>query len=193
MDVECVVLHDSDGAVESRSHEAQTVADQTTNGDTSAKTDNEVVSDSDDHSSPDVRLERVDSSNTIFVELPIHESIDRSQESVSDFDDSIIFCSDPEVAYQSCKIEKPKDLLSEISEILLSLSDDERFVKCINYSNNNRFIFDNASEKRRSSVDIIFTYNVLSILYSKLRELKAYFEITQAENDKYVSCLKCQF
>lgn len=132
----------------------------------------------------DAKIHRTKSSNNLSIEIPVPDcKNDRSLETLSDSDDSIVFCSDPEVMYQSNKMEKPKDLLTEISEILSSLSDDERFLECIHFSNKNSFVLDD-SAKRRTSVDLIFTYNVLNILYNKLKELKAYFELTQAENSK---------
>ncbi len=122
--------------------------------------------------------------------VPECENEEKSIDTLSDSDDSVIFCSDPEVTvFRSDKIEKPKDLLAEISEILVSLSDDEQFLECINFSSKNGVVFDEVPGKRRSSVDLIFTYNILSILYNKLKELKVYFELTQLENRKYVVSL----
>jgi len=130
------------------------------------------------------KVHRINSSNDVFIEIPVPDCRnDRSLETLSDSDDSVVFCSDPEVMYHTNKIEKPKDLLTEISDILSSLSDDERFLECIHFSNKNSFVLDDTA-KRRTSVDLIFTYNVLNILYNKLKELKAYFELTQTENSK---------
>lgn len=133
----------------------------------------------------EAKIHRTNSSNNVFIEIPVIPDCrnGRSFETLSDSDDSVVFCSDPEVIYQSNKIEKPKDLLTEISDILSSLSDDERFLECIHFSNKNSFVLDETA-KRRTSVDLIFTYNVLNILFNKLKDLKAYFEFTQAENSK---------
>lgn len=185
MEMECL-LNESKETIKSSRPKCETTNDNDIYLQNVKKSHNEIVSDSEDLLSPEVRLQRVTSSENIFIELPVeHEGTDRSLDTLSDSDDSVIFCSDLEANYRSTNIEKPKDLITEISEILLSLSDDERFMECINYSNN-KFISHNESGKRRSSVDIIFTYNVLNILYTKLRELKTYFELIQSENDKLV-------
>lgn len=187
MEVECL-LNESKQTIKSSRPKCETTNDNDIYLQKVKKSHNDIVSDSEDLSSPEIRLQRVTSSENVFIELPVQrEGTDRSLDTLSDSDDSVIFCSDPEANYRSTNIEKPKDLITEISEILLSLSDDERFMECINYSNNNKFILDKESGKRRSSVDIIFTYNILNILYTKLRELKTYFELIQSENDKYVS------
>lgn len=133
-------------------------------------------------------IERTNSSRNIFVEIPV-DSKSSEYNSPSDSEDSVIFSNDGEDGFSvNAKPvqneKKPKDLLVEISEILLSLSDDERFIECINFSNNNGFVFENGVERKRTSVDMIFTYNVLNILFSKLKELKSYYEIIQADSDK---------
>lgn len=146
----------------------------------------------------EVNIERRNSSDNIFVEIPV-EKRSRSNEDSPDSDDSVIFSNDGEEGFslnsnirprRSC--EPPKDLLSEVSEIIVSLSDDERFQEYINYSNGNGFVFSNGTEKRRTSVDVIFTYNVLNILFTKLKELKAFYELVHRENDRFVFCL-CEF
>lgn len=133
-----------------------------------------------------------DNSENLLLEIPVlnESNNDCTNTASSDSDNSIIFySSDVETNHTCSNINKPKDLLTEISEILLSLSDDERFVECINYSNRNGFVHEKQTDERRTSVDIIFTYNVLNILYNKLKELKGYFELTQAENKKYITHL----
>ncbi|XP_065207039.1 coiled-coil domain-containing protein 186 isoform X2 [Planococcus citri] len=136
----------------------------------------------------DVKIERADSSSNIFVEIPVNNK--SSDNYSSDSEDSVIFSNDGDDGFSTNSkpsegIDKPKDLLTEISDILVSLSDDERFVECINFSNNNGFILQNNTEKKSGTqVDMIFTYNVLNILFTKLKELKSYYEVIQTDNEK---------
>jgi hypothetical protein len=147
-----------------------------------------IQSDDDSGTETGNHLYKANSLHNIFVEFPVsNEGTDRSADMVSDSDDSIIFCSDPEAGSQPLRMEKPKNILAEVSDILISLSDDQRFTECVNYSNNSKLFMNGVLDKHRSSVDLIFTYNVLGVLYNKLRELKAYFELLQSENNKYVN------
>lgn len=147
---------------------------------------NEITSDDESGAeAPAHHSYQTNDSHNVFVELDIgNDGTDRSADIVSDSDDSIVFCSDPEAGSHILRMEKPKDILSEVNDILMSLSDDQRFTECVNYSNNNKLILNGESDKLGSPVDLIFTYNVLSILYNKLRELKAYFELLKSENNK---------
>lgn len=148
----------------------------------------ETQTDSPEPKYNDGEIQRTDSSNNIFVEIPVNNK--SSDNYSSDSEDSVIFSNDGEDGFSinskpPLGVDKPKDLLTEISDILLSLSDDERFVECINFSNNNGFILQNDTEKKAGTqVDMIFTYNVLNILFTKLKELKTYYEIIQIDNEK---------
>jgi len=141
---------------------------------------------SDEDCGPETVHLMTESPRNVFVELPAsNEGTDRSAD-LSDSDDSIIFCSEPEAGSLSLSVEKPTDILTEVSDILMSLSDDQRFIECVNFPNSKNPILNGELDKHTSSVDLIFTYNILGVLYNKLRELKTYFELLKSENNKFV-------